>query len=179
MPKFEAEKDANFDIIEQLFQSEYDNMVDFAAYLLQSASLAEVAVQDTFVYALSKRAALQSSPNPTGWLYETLKHVILHMQRDRRALLKKAVQLDTIPEHQLATEDSYETLPLDKNDPELKLLIRFYIYGYSLKELAEEDGVTVGAVKMRIRRAKQSVKKKFQIFLNLALLFAPLMECIK
>ena len=46
------------------------------------------------------------------------------------------------------------------DDADAKLLIDFYIKQRSLKELAEEQGITVGACKMRLKRAKKRAREK-------------------
>ena len=180
MSKPKKDREEKLAVIEQLFRSEYEGMADFAAYLLGSESLAEVAVQETFVCAMEHIDKLLASPNRVGWLYNALKLTIRHIKREQYLLLKRTMQLEDVPEQHLSTADRYSlALHGEEADPELQLLIRFYLYGYTLKELAEEMGLTVGAVKMRISRAKAHVKRKYHLFSFLPLLFPCLLACIR
>ena len=156
-------KNQRYDLVEQHFRSEYDHLVSYAEHLLNSPSLAEVAVQDTFVCALENYEKFQRSRNPIGWLYNTLKNIIRHIRRDQQAVLKRAVQLDDCAVLYLSTSDKYA---LDFShklaDPDLQLLIQFYLYGYTIKELANRHGTSVGAMTMRIKRAKERIRKSLE-----------------
>lgn len=155
-----TEKD-NLTILEQYYREEFEDMVTFASHILASRSLAEVAVQDTFLIALNNIEKLTKSPNPVGWLYITLKNVIKHIQRDRQRQLLRVVSLEEIKE--IPADDAGERLCMTMDvckDPDLCLLYKFYVENKSLKELAKEYGITVGACKMRIKRAKARAKEK-------------------
>ena len=149
-------------LVEKYFQSEYAEMLSFAFYMLENHSMAEVAVQDTFMTALEKAEKFTSSPNPVGWLYNTLKFKIKHIFRDKQTLITRFLPVDEITESQLAsTDDTQYPFSFPAEDPDSKLLIQFYIQGYTMKELAREYGITPGACKMRIKRAKERVKKDY------------------
>ena len=154
------EKD-NLMILEQYYREEFEDMVTFASHILASRTLAEVAVQDTFLIALNKIEKLTESPNPVGWLYITLKNVIKHIQRDRQKQVLRVVSLDEVKE--ISKDDTNIDLWMFMDsckDSDAKLLFEFYVENCSLKELAEENGITVGACKMRIKRAKARAKEK-------------------
>ena len=161
MSERNGKDEMRFDIVEKLYRSEYPNMLSFAGYLLSDKALAEVAVQDTFVCALQNIHKLEAG-SQVGWLYNTLKNIVRNIRRDRQFLIKNFMQLDEAKEVPAAPPGQAQLLASEgRGDPEVQLLMRFYLYGYSLKELAEETGVSVGAMKMRIKRAKEHVKEKF------------------
>ena len=162
MSERNGKDEMRFDIVEKLYRSEYPNMLSFASYLLSDKALAEVAVQDTFVCALQNIHKLEASSDQVGWLYNALKNIVRHMRRDRQFLIKNFIQLDETKEVPAAPPGQAKLLAAEgQNDPEVQLLVRFYIYGYSLKELAKEEGISVGAMKMRIKRAREHVRDKF------------------
>lgn len=150
-------------LIEDLFKSEYKDMALFAYNTLGDANLAEAAVQDTFLIALNKPNDLSGSPRPKGWLYNTLKNVIKHIERDRNYLYRKNISL-----HEAALEaapymDTYSEVGVDvSSSDEWKLLMRFYIEGYSMRELAEENEISEEAVKSRLRRARAKLREKLK-----------------
>ena len=70
-------------------------------------------------------------------------------------MLARSVPLEDAPE--LSVEDEISTL--DTKNEDIQLLKRFYIDGFTLKELAAELGITVPAMKMRLSRARKRAKK--------------------
>ena len=161
MAKEKVVNEEHLQLIEKYFQSEYADMLSFAYYLLNNRSMAEVAVQETFVTALVNIEKFAASPSPVGWLYNTMKYKIKHMNRDKQRLITKFVPMDDVTESQLAsTDDTRYEFSLSVDDSDMKLLIQFYVQEYSIKELAREYGITSGACKMRIKRAKERIKNK-------------------
>ena len=151
------------DMIEYYYKSEYNDLLRYAKRILMNDGLAEDAVQDTFQIAMSKPEKLAASPNPVGWLYETLKYVLKHAQRDRQRYMRMMVSLELIPEESLSTDEIMLKLStLYGDDDEMKLLILFYGYGFSVRALADMLGITEGACKMRIRRGKDNQQKKIR-----------------
>lgn len=69
--------------IESLYLEMYDRLMIYAHVNLDSDSLAEEAVQETFRIACQKPESLCSSPNPQGWLVNTLKNTIRNMKQTR------------------------------------------------------------------------------------------------
>lgn len=147
------------ELIEMYYRTEAKDMEIFARNMLNSKDLAEEAVQETFSVAWSKIDKLKGSPKPVGWLYNTLKFVIMHMRRDLQKQLLHLVSMDDIPDIPVTNEEMNSTLLSDmENDPDLKLLKEFYIDGRSMIELAEDYKITVGACKMRLKRARDRWK---------------------
>ncbi len=159
MPKADSD---NLLLLDKYYRDEAGDMMLFADYILKDPYLAEVAVQETFLIALSNIDKLTASPKPVGWLYEALKNIIRHIRRDRQKQLKRFVSMDALGDGKLVTDDR-STIELilaaaSCTDSDMKLLYEFYVEGCSLKELSKKYGITVGACKMRIRRAKDRAK---------------------
>ncbi len=72
--------------IEKLYMDMYYSLSAYAQSALNDRSLAEEAVQDTFRIACAKADKFLSSPNPKGWLLNTLKYVIKNSIRSRAVL---------------------------------------------------------------------------------------------
>jgi len=150
-----------YGIIEHYYKSEYNNLLRYAERILMNDGLAEDAVQDTFQIAMGKLDKFAASPNPIGWLYETLKFVLKHAQRDRQRYLKMMVSLELIPEENISADEIMLKLTtLYGDDDEIKLLIMFYGYGFTVRDIADMLGITEGACKMRIRRGRTHQKNK-------------------
>lgn len=151
------------DLIHRLYVKEYVTMFRTAFQVLGDSGLAETAVQETFVVALRFPEKLAACEKPEGWLYKALRYTIKHIQRDRNLLLIHTVPLDDLNEQEAAHFDEYSFLDDElKNSEEMKLLINCYFMGYSIGEIAERMGISVGACKMRIKRAKEKIRKKLK-----------------
>ena len=74
MPTLSGLSPEESEALEQFYRAEYQRMLRVAGYTLKNDNLAETAVQETFVTAARKIDSLLSSPNPTGWLYNTLNY---------------------------------------------------------------------------------------------------------
>ena len=71
-----------------------DSLFHYANIVLSNASLAEEAVQETFVIACTKQHALENSPNPEGWIMNTLKNVCRNIQKNRNYYLTRILSLN-------------------------------------------------------------------------------------
>ncbi len=119
-------------------------------------------LQETFLIAIQRIDILQSCENPGAYLVQILRNVIGHGLRSMKYAARIAEQLR---EAELRGEGEYR----DEQDPatlyrglvsdeELRLLLRFYLEGWSQKDLARELGIDVGACNTRIQRAKARLK---------------------
>lgn len=149
--------------IDELFRAEYENLFRFAYNTLVDENLADVAIQDAFLIALRKPDALCASPKPVGWIYNTMKNVIKHIERDRDYLYKKTVSWHDGIDESATYTDTYSEVHLAVcESAEWKLLTQFYIEGYSMKELAERYGISVDAIKSRLKRARVKMREKLE-----------------
>ena len=160
----EEEKTASaLELIRDLYESEYASMYKVAFFTLGDEALAEVAVQETFLTALRFPDKLKNSEKPVGWLYKALRYTIMHIQRDRQRVLKLNISIEELPERSLAFEDSYSVIDDETAQSEdMRLLVEFLCEGYTLQEIANKRGITLGACKMRIKRAKERLRKKLE-----------------
>ena len=149
--------------IQQLYENLAGNMEVFALSILRDQGLAQSAVQDTFLIALQKPDAVLSSPNPEGWIINTLKYVIRNTERTRNFLLRTTVSIEEMQEEPSA-EDRYEEPPellmhsgLSKEEE--KMLTRFYMDGIPMKNLAAEMNITLTACKVRMMRARDKIRR--------------------
>ncbi len=142
--------------LEQIYFTEVPNMLKYAAIALNNNSLAEDAVQTTFKIALEKIDDFVNSPSPVGWIKNTLKNEIRHQFREQQKWQKNLqnIELLYIP--------SYDEIPIDTamagiDKEALHLLKKIYIEGLSYQELADQMNISISALKMRIRRAKDKI----------------------
>ena len=150
--------------IEQLYLEMYDMLFAYARCSFAEESLAEEAVQETFKIACQKPEQLCESPNPKGWLVNTLKYTIRNMKRSRDSMQ----QLLSLVEQNEPATYSEDRLPLDlmyenlSNTEDFRLLVEMAVEGKSHLEMATARGISVNACKKRVQRAKETLQKKIK-----------------
>lgn len=154
-------------IIGELYQEMFDKLMVYARVNLDSESLAEEAVQDTFRIACQKPEDVCNSRNPQGWLVNTLKNTIRNM-KSSRATAKRIVEtymMTQLREFSI-TEDRINLNVLYENvadTEEFRLLGEMAIEGRSHEEIARSRGITISACKKRVQRAKETLQRKIKI----------------
>ena len=153
--------------IEALYLEMFDKLKTYAKCRLGSDALAEEAIQETFRIACQKPDALCSSANPQGWLVLTLKNTIRNIQSHRATVKRIVEQYLMIQVKEVSISEDRINLNILYEDvadtEEFKLLSELAIEGKSHKEMAEARGITVGACKKRVQRAKEKLQKKLNV----------------
>lgn len=151
-------------LIEYYYQLKYATMLSVANRMLNDITLAETAVQETFLIAMRIPNKFCESPNREAWLYSVMKNIIRHLWRDKANALKHTIAISDVPESELSHEDALPELRLRSiaDDDDFKLLAYYYVYGYSMKELADKKEISIGACKMRIKRARDRLREKLK-----------------
>ena len=150
-----------------LYQRHYPALFDHAVQLGIRREAAEDYVQETFLAAIRHIETIRNMENPRWYLNQILKNVIGYRLRS----LRYAVSLQQKLQNELGPgpeEGQKQELRLDTlyggaiRDTELELLIRFYLEGWSQRELAEAYGISQEACKKRIKRAKQRLRRALE-----------------
>lgn len=155
-------------LLEEIYKSEYQNLINYAGYILYNSECVEDAVQETFTIAVYKITDLRSSNNQVGWLYRTLQNVVRNKNRELQKpnrLLKKMTQslfeqgseMVAPFETQLLFCESYKHCI---SEIDWTLLCERYCDGYQYDELSKRHNLSVSACKMRILRAKSILRKE-------------------
>lgn len=148
--------------LDALYRETYRGLYSYARAALGSRADAEEAVQETFFVALTKPKALRSSPNPTGWLYTTLKFVTKSLMHSRLRGYRLFCQLDDISDLPAPTGDAdalaEELLGLLDTD-EREVVRRIAIIGESSSECAQALGISPAACRKRLQRAREHLRE--------------------
>lgn len=153
--------------IGELYQEMFDKLMVYARVNLDSESLAEEAVQETFRIACQKPESICSSANPQGWVVNTLKNTIRNM-KSSRATAKRIMEAYMMTQFQdlSITEDRIDLNVLYENvadTEEFKLLSEMVIEGRSHAEMARSRSITVSTCKKRVQRAKEALQRKIKL----------------
>ncbi len=150
-----------------LYRDHYRALIDYAYRLGIGREAGEDYVHDAFMTAIRHIEDIRTAKNPRRYLNQALKNVIGYRLRSLRyaVSLRKKLQeeQDLSPSAPGADGLPPETLFRGAvSDAELRLLIRFYLEGWSQRELAEEMGVSENACKLRIKRAKERLRSALE-----------------
>ena len=152
--------------IEKLYLEMYEKLMAYAGSSFSEESLAEEAVQETFRIACQKPEQLCLSPNPQGWLVNTLKLTIRSIKRNREyarqllsGYLMERQEEGAYSEDRLRLRLLYENLA---DTEEFKLIKEMAVDGRSHLEMAQARGISVNACKKRVQRAKEFLKRKIK-----------------
>ena len=147
-------------LLETLYLQLYERLFVYARSCLDSAELAEEAVQETFRIACDKLSVLLESENPQGWLVNTLKGVLRNFfrkdVRDSRVFVPYPEEYDCEHSDELPPELLYQDLAGTK---EYDLLMKLSEAG-TVRELAKRLQISESACKKRVQRARAYLKKK-------------------
>lgn len=153
-------------IIEKYYQDMFYPLSAYAKKALNDRTLAEEAVQDTFRIACAKADNFLSSPNPKGWLLNTLKNVIHNTIRSRSYLNRMIITSLDLNETIVPGDTDIPNIDFIYSDltdnEDYKLLKRIALDKYSMLEAAQELGISIEACKKRVQRAKIKLKKHFR-----------------
>lgn len=152
--------------VERFYKEMYPALHVYALRILGDAALAEEAIQDAFCIVCARRERLLASDNPKSWIMCTLKHVMQNMLRTQ-AKLKKLVSLSPELEETLPAGEpelvGIDTLYSDVSDSEdFQLLKRIALERCSMREIAQNSGISEETCKKRVQRARKRLQKKIE-----------------
>lgn len=152
------------DQIGQMYQEMYEFLLSYALSSLENRPLAEEAIQETFRIACMKPDALLGSPNPKGWLINTLKNTISNMKRTRDHANRLLLAYTAIHGNNVAFSEDKVSMEITYSNvadsEEFKLIKELAVEGKSHLEMSEARGISVEACKKRVQRAKEFLRKK-------------------
>ena len=153
---------AEREYIHALFLAHSRDLRNYAVSLGFRGDTPEELVQETFLTAIRRIDALRDCASPKAYLIQILRNVIGYRLRSMKyadGLAEKLREAGPAEEEQYRDELDPEILYRGLvSDGELRLLLRFYRDGCPQKELAEELGIDLGALKMRLKRARDHLK---------------------
>ncbi|MBC7315577.1 MAG: RNA polymerase sigma factor [Chloroflexi bacterium] len=160
----DLERDALF---ERLFHEFHGAIVNYLYRLIGDAAEAEELAQDVFVRAYQALPRLKGERNYRAWLYRIATHRAYDLLRRRRLvrwlpLGAQEASEPSSPATDAGTRNAVQEALL-RLSPEYRVpLILYSVQGYSTAEIAEMLGISVGAVKTRLYRAREAFRRMYQ-----------------
>ncbi|MGI5971724.1 MAG: RNA polymerase sigma factor [Oscillospiraceae bacterium] len=143
-----------------LYSENYKDLLKYAYRLTYEKNSAEEIVQDAFTEAYRKIDLLRQHDNPVGWLYIAVKNISKTYIKENR-IIKKMLPFE---DYQASASDEGSEEQFLQNylsEEESKLLLQFYKYGKTLKEISDGYSISLSACKMRLKRAREKLKNKY------------------
>ncbi len=176
--KLERDEDLLFKSIENPEVFEYivdryqDAFLRKAKYILKSKEDAEDVVQEVFtkIYINASRFKEQEGATFKSWGYKILVNTSLTRYQRLKKLNRRTADLDPefyelLPDKKSRQFENHEiydyVLSTFSKIPDnlSRVLNMYFLEGHSQKEIANKEGVSIGAIKTRVHRAKQAFRE--------------------
>ncbi len=148
-----------------LFSQYKQPICAYLARLTGNIAVAQDLTQETFLRAYSALQRGKQWENPQAWLYRVASRLAIDSYRRHRLLQwlplsgrESSPPAESSAVERTAVQAALETLPLDYRAP----LVLYDGVGYSVAEVAEMLGLTVGTVKMRLCRARELFRRAYR-----------------
>jgi len=152
---------------ESFYRREYARMVAIARALLRTGSSAEDLAQESFVAAHRNWDRVSGYDDPGAWVRRVLINRATSLHRKAGAELRALTRLgghageDTIPELTPgATEVWDEVRKLPRRQAQATVL--HYVDQLSIEEIGEVMGVSTGAVKAHLHKARAHLSRRLE-----------------
>lgn len=123
-------------------------------------------LQDCWIRIHRSRHTYRSSEPVMPWIYAIARHTRLDAYRKRRRMEVREVLVATLPEglHGVAPEaareeSDFERMIADLPEAQREALVMLKVSEMSLEEVARATSSTVGAVKQRVHRAYETLRR--------------------
>ncbi|NIP79323.1 MAG: sigma-70 family RNA polymerase sigma factor [Gemmatimonadetes bacterium] len=155
---------------DELYEAHVGRVYALCLRMTADPGLAAELVQDVFVRAWRRIGTFRHAAAFSSWLHRVTVNVVLDAQKRRR---RRPAQLSTVPDEALAggadpaTGDPVGRLALERAlaslpDRARTALVLHAIEGYRYEEVAGRMGITVGAVKSHIHRARALLLERLE-----------------
>ena len=157
---------------EQLLKKHEPSVFKTCLYLLGDPSDAEEACQDIFLRVFRKIQTFQQRSTFRTWLYritcnfcftkrkQNLKRSISH-QKLASDTIRESSNTEALPSSKLTQPEIHEVL-YELSSQDRKMITLKFISGLTIKEIAEAHKMKLSAAKMRLYRALERFKVKYE-----------------
>ncbi len=155
--------------VTDLFEKYHAELFAYLCRLVNDREWAQDLTQEAFLNAFRARGRLAEIENPRAWLYRIATNLALNALKRRRrfawlpwhAAPQAQVNKGNVYEEvsvRSAVEEALRALPLDYRAP----LLLYAHSGLSVAEIAQALGISQGAVKTRLFRARELFRRAFE-----------------
>lgn len=153
-----------------IFDAHAERIFRLAARMIGDVDLAHDVTQDVFVRAFERLHQFRHDAKLGTWLHRIAVTVTLNALRKQRSIQRREVPLDSareVPSAERVVEpDQRDRLraALDQLPEELRLVMVMYdVEGYAHDEIADALGISAGACRMRLLRARENMRSLLSV----------------
>ncbi len=142
------------EFIEHLYITYYQKLYNYLMSCFHDTDIAEEVTQDTFLKALIYAPHLKAHPNIIGWLKLTARNAGTKICYKRKHLAHLVDECYFASAGVFEFSDKFNIYDTIMSDDTYKIIRMKYIYGYSIKEIAQYYQISQSACKMRLNRVR-------------------------
>lgn len=152
------------EFIREPYEEEADGLYSFVKKFGISKEMAEDIVQETFCVAIKRAEELRAHPNPVGWLYVTVRYIIMAESRKVKknevycSLNEVENQLHDMKAEIMLTSVEENKIRSVLSEEEYGILDLIYNQGYKGREVAERLGINESTLRVQIHRIRRKLR---------------------
>ena len=152
-------------VITQVYAETNELLRIYVRTCVSNTDAVEDIIQEVFMEALRKFEVFSTHPNQIGWLYVTARH---KMQEYEKRCRRNRIAVGDIEEEfsEIGERDrGYLLCELDQtiqsalSSEEIQRFRRYFIWGYTVEEMAKREGITVNNMRVRITRLRRKLRE--------------------
>ncbi len=163
-------RESHADAFELLYTAFKGRLYTFLLRMVGDPEMADDLTHDVFAKVLKLLPTLSHEHKVLPWLYRVANNAAIDQIRRRRrfawlrigALKGTADEPRATDDHGRIPDSTYVQAVLRTLPPENAAALLLHTEGYSYKEIAEIQGVSMTAVRSRIARARNAFKERYQ-----------------
>lgn len=153
------------DKFEEVYRTHFRDIYRYAYRVVENKVVAEDIAQDVFCAALHLGNEFLNHPNREGWLMVAAKNKLSEMRRKMGCYillpLDEELELETGESDFRAVDLELTALSVLGRE-EWRLVKEYYLGETTIRELAEEYGITENNMRVRLHRLKEKVRRTIQ-----------------
>lgn len=151
----------NQSAFDELFQQHKKFVYNVCYRMLGSSDDAVDAAQNAFIQAYRSLRRFRGEASFRSWVCRIAINICTDMSRREQRRRALSANLETPVEHPARNDKVWEAM-LDLPPDLRSILVLFYFHQLSCEETAESLGISSGAARMRLHRAREAFKKRFE-----------------
>lgn len=147
---------------EELFLKYMDRLYRMALFMLMSVQDAEDVVQETYIRFLVKKPGFVDEEHGKAWLMRVCINLCKNQLRFRKR--HPQCNIDDL-QHLTADPEEYEVIHslMSLSERLRKVMILYAVEGYSIKEISGILRISESAVKKRLQRGREALRKELEV----------------
>lgn len=154
-------------LVEQIYQNNFKELLIHAHQFTDYWPICSDAVYEAFYVACEKADSLLESPNPVGWMKNTVRNCTYALRRVKQKECLNFVPLEELFDISIPCRQPESNILKDcsifLSTTEYYLVVKFYYYGDSYQNIARDLGISVSACRKRMQRALCKLRKKLEL----------------